>query len=136
MGSTLSECRPQTLSSHEEKRSGEPSRISWASAHFCDCHLAMFKAKPAQKSMDARKIFTVAREVLHNNYRSCNLIGPYHFWGISLRNLTLFIRPFLTGRCAQAEHETKVFRLIRNEHSMNATTMPSNRQYSGGLNIG
>ena len=28
--------RPQTPTSHEEKWSGEPSRISWASAHFCD----------------------------------------------------------------------------------------------------
>ena len=28
--------RFQTPSSHEEKRSGEPSWISWASAHFCN----------------------------------------------------------------------------------------------------
>ena len=27
---------PQTPPSHEEKRSGEPSRISWASVRFCD----------------------------------------------------------------------------------------------------
>ena len=27
---------PQTPPSHEEKRSGEQSRISWDSAHFCD----------------------------------------------------------------------------------------------------
>ena len=37
--------------------------------------------------------FTVVREVLCNNYRSHNLIGPYNFWGISQRNLTLFTRP-------------------------------------------
>ena len=28
--------RPQTPPSHEEKWSGEPSQISWASEHFCD----------------------------------------------------------------------------------------------------
>ena len=28
--------RPQTPPSHKEKRSGEPSRISWASARFCN----------------------------------------------------------------------------------------------------
>ena len=27
---------PQTPPSHEEKQSGQPSRISWASTHFCD----------------------------------------------------------------------------------------------------
>ena len=36
--------------------------------------------------------------MLHNNYRSHNRIGPYHFWGISPRNSTLFTRPFLAGR--------------------------------------
>ena len=45
--------------------------------------------------------------MLRNNYRSCNLIGHYHFWGISPRNSTLFTRPFLTGRHARAGHETK-----------------------------
>ena len=38
--------------------------------------------------------FTVVREVLPNNYRSHNLIGP------------LFTRLFLAGRCTQAGHET------------------------------
>ena len=28
--------RPQIPPSHEEKWSGEPNRISWASVHFCD----------------------------------------------------------------------------------------------------
>ena len=35
------------------------------------------------------KFSTVLREVLCNNYQSHNLIGPYHFWGISPRNLTV-----------------------------------------------
>ena len=55
---------------------------------------------------------TVVREVLRNNYRSRNLIGHYHFWGISPRNSTSFTRPFLAGRRARAGraragHETK-----------------------------
>ena len=29
--------------------------------------------------MSRDKKFYVVREVLHNNYQSCNLIGPYHF---------------------------------------------------------
>ena len=56
-----------------------------------------------KKGMDTRvelKFFNVVSEVLQNNYQSHNLIGPYHFWGISPRNL--FTRPFLTRRCAQA----------------------------------
>ena len=51
--------------------------------------------------------FTVARKVLRNNYRSRNLIGHYPFWVISPRNSTLFTRPFLTGRCVWAGHETR-----------------------------
>ena len=35
------------------------------------------------------------------NYRSRNLIGPYHFWGISSRNSTFFTRPFLVLWCAR-----------------------------------
>ena len=34
------------------------------------------------------------REVLRNNYRSCNLIGSYHYWEISPRNSTSFTRQF------------------------------------------
>ena len=49
--------------------------------------------------------FTVVREVLSNIYRSRNLIGPYQFLGISPRNLTLFTKPFLTGRRVRAGHE-------------------------------
>ena len=45
-------------------------------------------------------------KVLCNNYWSCNLIGPYHFWVISPRNLTLFTRPFLAGKRARGGHET------------------------------
>ena len=44
--------------------------------------------------------------MVHNNYQSYNLIGLYHFWGISPRNLTSFTRLFLTGRRTQAEHKT------------------------------
>ena len=51
--------------------------------------------------------FTVVRKVLRNNYQSHNLIGHYSFWVISPRNSTLFTRPFLTERCAQAGHETR-----------------------------
>ena len=31
--------------------------------------------------------------MVHDNYRSRNLIGSYHFWGISPRNSTLLTRP-------------------------------------------
>ena len=44
--------------------------------------------------------------MLLSNYQSCNLIGPYHFLEISLRNSTLFTRLFLTGRRAQAGHKS------------------------------
>ena len=44
--------------------------------------------------------------MLRNNYGSRNLIGHYHFWGISPRNSTSFTRPFLAGRRAWAGHET------------------------------
>ena len=52
------------------------------------------------------EINNVEREVLRNNYRSRNLIGHYHFWGISPRNSTSFTRPFLAGRRARAGHKT------------------------------
>ena len=41
-----------------------------------------------------------------NNYRSHNLIGPYHFLGISPRNLTSFTRLFLAGRRTRIGHKT------------------------------
>ena len=41
--------------------------------------------------------FTVVREVLRNNYWSCNLIGLYRFWVISPGNLTSFTRLFPPG---------------------------------------
>ena len=50
--------------------------------------------------------FTVVSTVLHNNYWSRNLIGPYRFRVISPKNLTLFTRPFLPGRRTRAGHET------------------------------
>ena len=54
------------------------------------------------------EIITVVREMLCNNYRSRNLIGPYHFWGIGPRNSTSFTGLFLTWRRAWAGHETKI----------------------------
>ena len=48
------------------------------------------------------------REVQRNNYQSHNLIGPYHFWGKSPRNLTWFTRVFLAGRRARVGHKTKL----------------------------
>ena len=38
---------------------------------------------------------------------NCNLICPYHVLEISPRNSTLFIRPFVSGRCMWAGHKTK-----------------------------
>ena len=61
--------RPQTLPSHEEKRSGEPSQISWASAQFCSS-VKRFYAKCTQKRYgysSRDKNFTAVREVLRNN---------------------------------------------------------------------
>ena len=46
------------------------------------------------------------REVLCNNYRSCNLIGHYPVWVISPRNSTLFTTLFLAGRPLWAGQET------------------------------
>ena len=45
--------------------------------------------------------------MLWSNYWSQNLIGLYHFFGISPRNSTLFTRPFLTRReTTQTGYET------------------------------
>ena len=64
---------PQTSPSHKEKWSGEPSRISWANALFCDSvtsNIQNILWKPTKKSsdiwMEINK-FKVAREVLRNN---------------------------------------------------------------------
>ena len=46
--------------------------------------------------MEMNKFYCCKGSVSHN-YQTCNLIDPYHFWGISPRNLTLFTRPFLAG---------------------------------------
>ena len=42
--------------------------------------------------------FYCCKGSVRNNYHSRSLIGHYHFWVISPRNLTLFTRPFLAGR--------------------------------------
>ena len=66
------------------------------------CHLATFKTFWIFEWKCTN--FTV--EVLHNNYRSCNLIGPYQFWGMSL----WFVhQTILTGRCVWAGHETTMY---------------------------
>ena len=70
----------------------------------------------SKKGTDTRveiKNFTIVREVLRINYLSRNLISPYHFWGISPRNSTLFTRFFLTGRCAWAGHKSHTVRMVR-----------------------
>ena len=79
------------------------------------CYVAnskRFAANPLKKGKDARnemnKFFTFVREVLHDNYQSRNLIGPYHILGISPRNSTSFTRPFLAGRHMQAGQKTRV----------------------------
>ena len=69
-----------------------------------------FYTKPARKRYDylsRDKKFYVVMEVLRNNYQSCSLIGPYHFKGISPRNLTPFTRLFLTRRRTRAGHKTR-----------------------------
>ena len=55
--------------------------------------------------MEMNKFYCL-KEVLHNNYQSHNLIGPYHFWGISSKNSTSFTRLFRTRRHVQAGHKT------------------------------
>ena len=62
--------------------------------------------KPAQKWYRYSSRDIVVREMPHFNYQSRGRIGPYHFWGISPRNSTLFTRLFLAGRRMQAGHET------------------------------
>ena len=54
------------------------------------------------RSTVAMKIVIVVREVQPYNYQPHSSIGPYHFWGVSPRNSTLF----LNGRCIQAVYET------------------------------
>ena len=65
-----------------------------------------FHAKPAQKRYNYLSKFV--REVPSNNHQSCNLIGHYYCLEISRRNSTSFTRLFLTRRCAQAEHKTRI----------------------------
>ena len=105
---------PQIPSSHKEKRSGEPSQISWAIIRFSGSVTQQrsnyFVENPLKKSMDTRMEMNnvdVVREVLRNNQRSCNLIGLPPSWGKSPRNWTSFTRPFLTGRRVWGGHETR-----------------------------
>ena len=60
--------RPQTPPSHEEKRSGEPSRISWASARFCDGvtqqRFAEYPLKKVRILERRGTTFTVVRDVM------------------------------------------------------------------------
>ena len=69
--------------------------------HFCDsvpCNIQVTNPlkRGTVRILEWRSTnFTVVSKVLHSNYRSLNFIGPYHFWGISPRNLTSFTRPFL-----------------------------------------
>ena len=138
--STPSPC-PKAPPSHEEKRSGEPSQISWASAQFCSS-VKTFYAKCTQKRYgysSRDKNFTVVREVLRNNYQSCNLIGPYRFWGENPRYSTLFTRPFLTGRRVWAGDETNpslpLCSHTMHEQSMNHTLPEKGRPNSLHLNF-
>ena len=61
-----------------------------------------FVPDPLKKVRMPNKTFTIVREVL------CNLEISLVFTGISLRNSTLLVRPFLTGRCVWVGHETVV----------------------------
>ena len=58
--------------------------------------------------LTAISLSTVVRGVLRNNYQSRNLIGPYHFWGISPRNSTSFTGSLLARRRTRAGHETTI----------------------------
>ena len=73
----------------------------------CSKHLHQ---NPLKKGTRAEIFFfTIVRELLHNDYQSHSLIGPYHFLGISPRNLTLFTRPFFVRKCTWAGRETKAW---------------------------
>ena len=103
----LFQSRLQTSHSHEGKQSGEPCQIYWASNAFCDSiNQHCSKHFNFKKSTDTQmqKNFTV--EVLRKNDSSYNLIGPYHFWVISPRNLTQFTGLLLAGRRTQCGHRT------------------------------
>ena len=72
-------------------------------------NIKTFYAKPAQKGMDTQvelKNFTVVRQVLHIITDLTISLVLTTFGGISPRNLTSFIRPFLAGRHTQAWHKT------------------------------
>ena len=92
--------RPYPLT--REKRSGEPSLISWASAHPCN---SVTQQRSKHFASDPLKRYGCSIRIC-NSQRSHNLIGLYHFLEISPRNLALFTIPFLTGRHAWAGHET------------------------------
>ena len=71
----LYQSRTQTPHSYEEKRSGEQSRISLASARFCDIETQQCSKHSADNPLKKGQIldigmtnFTVVRAVLRNNY--------------------------------------------------------------------
>ena len=78
---------------------------SWMDIQKKKKHSKKISTNPAQKKyryLSSCEIVIVVREVQLYNYQSHSSIGPYHFWGISPRNSTLF----LNGRCTWAVYET------------------------------
>ena len=78
--------------------------------------------------VEIKKIFIVVREVLQNNYRSRNLIGPYHFWEITPRNST-FVHPTIS-------HWEAPGREINTEYVLNKTVTRATIQNHFGLKRG
>ena len=58
---------------------------------------------------------TVVREVLHNNYRSCNLICPYYFWVISPKIKFNFVHQTVSHW--EVRHETMISHLCKCAHT-------------------
>ena len=108
----LSGCRGSVAEQnyYEGKQSGEPSWI-YGPAHI-QCHNFKISARESVHFLNRFGIKCFERCLLLqrkwcNNYWSRNLIGPYHFLGISPRNSTSFLsRPFLARRHVRAGHET------------------------------
>ena len=105
--------RPQTPPSHEEKQSGEPSRISWASMHFCDSVTQQRSKYFVDNPLKKVRILKWDEQILMLQGKwYCNLVVLYRFWVISPRNSTSFTRVFLAGRCAWAGQETRHFQVV------------------------
>ena len=119
-----------------EKRSCEPSRISWSLCTLLrQCHLALFKTltpNPLKKGSDTWVKFYCCKRSLRNNYQSCNLIGHYHFWGRSPRNLTLFTRPLLAGRHARAWD----YMCIKSSHGLTKHVLYRCAGFHTGFSVG